>query len=196
MKNIVLVCSAVVLCAALVNSANAQCCGSKAKVAKVVKAEVIASPQTKCPIMGDKVNPDIYADVNGKRVYVCCKGCIAKVTADPDAALATIKANGETVKVLSPVILCGKCGEVKGTKECCAKDAVKCKKCGLNKGAPGCCKMDGSDKNMAQCPVTGKLMACPSKSGKCNVATLKAACAAGKTPCGMTKCSAPKVPGK
>ena len=153
MKNIVTVCSAMVLCLVMVNSASAQaCCGSKAK-AKV-----------------DKATAKVEA-VTGKSIDV-------------------------SEKDLKIVILCGKCGEEKGTKKCCAKDAVKCKKCGLNKGAPGCCKMDGSGKNMVQCPKTGKLAACPLKSGKCDAKAIKAACAAGKTSCGVTKDSAPKVPGK
>ena len=160
MKNIVTVCSAMVLCVAMVNSASARaCCGSKAN-AKV-----------------DKATTKVEA-VTGKSV---------------DASKKDLKV----------VILCGKCGEEKGTKKCCAKDAVKCKKCGLNKGAPGCCKMTADGKNMVQCPMTGKLMACPSKSGKCDAAAVKAACAAGKTSCGagksacgMKKGSAPKVPGK
>ncbi|NOY74765.1 MAG: hypothetical protein GXP32_03115 [Kiritimatiellaeota bacterium] len=40
--------------------------------------------QTNCPVMGGKINKKFYADVKGKRVYVCCPGCISKVEADPD----------------------------------------------------------------------------------------------------------------
>ncbi len=39
------------------------------------------------------------------------------------------------------VMLCGKCGQIKGTDVCCKADAQKCSKCGLAKGAPGCCKL-------------------------------------------------------
>jgi len=39
------------------------------------------------------------------------------------------------------VELCGKCGEIKGDKACCAKDAKVCGGCGLHKGSPGCCKI-------------------------------------------------------
>ncbi len=166
-------------CVALVGSVNAQskCCVVGADQGKKSVASV---SQVKCPVTGEAIDSSLYADVNGKRVYVCCEGCIAKVKADPDAALAKVKANGETAEQLKPVILCGKCGEVKGLKKCCSKDAVKCKKCGLDKGAPGCCKMNGTGKNMVQCPKTGKLMACPLKGDKCDMKSLKAACKAGK----------------
>jgi hypothetical protein len=41
------------------------------------------------------VNTSLYADVEGYRVYVCCPGCLDKVRADPKAAVAKIRANGE-----------------------------------------------------------------------------------------------------
>lgn len=44
--------------------------------------EVVASTQTKCPIMGGKINKNLSVDVQGKRIYVCCAGCIKKVKAD------------------------------------------------------------------------------------------------------------------
>ncbi len=38
-------------------------------------------------------------------------------------------------------VLCGKCGFVKGSDECCKVEGKeKCPKCGLIKGSPGCCK--------------------------------------------------------
>jgi hypothetical protein len=36
--------------------------------------------------------------------------------------------------------LCDKCGDEKGTEQCCAVDAEKCDSCSKNKGSPGCCK--------------------------------------------------------
>jgi hypothetical protein len=38
--------------------------------------------------------------------------------------------------------LCTKCGEVKGSDECCKVEGKDlCGKCGLIKGSPGCCKI-------------------------------------------------------
>ncbi len=47
-------------------------------------------PQTKCPIMGESVNKDLYVDAGCCRIYVCCKGCIEKVKADPATAIRKI----------------------------------------------------------------------------------------------------------
>jgi len=52
-------------------------------------------PQTKCPIQGEEINKKLFVDVKGYRIYMCCKGCTAKIKADPDKAIATIRANGE-----------------------------------------------------------------------------------------------------
>ncbi len=40
-------------------------------------------PQTVCPLMGGKINKDIYADHAGKRVYFCCAGCVDAFKKDP-----------------------------------------------------------------------------------------------------------------
>ena len=33
---------------------------------------------------------------------------------------------------------CAKCGEAKGSANCCKQGVAKCAKCGLNAGSPGC----------------------------------------------------------
>lgn len=117
--------------------------------------------------------------VGSASAQACCgakekvKNASEKVASVADKSIKDVK------KDIVPVILCGKCGEVKGSDKCCVKGAIKCKKCGLDKGAPGCCKMGDTGGNMVQCPKTGKLMACPLKSSDCSVKDLKKACAAG-----------------
>ena len=55
----------------------------------------VGQPQTTCPVMqGSPVNPDLYVDAAGYRVYVCCKGCQAAVTADPDKYVTQLQAVG------------------------------------------------------------------------------------------------------
>ena len=39
--------------------------------------------QTVCPLMGGKINKNIFADYNGKRVYFCCAGCVDAFKKDP-----------------------------------------------------------------------------------------------------------------
>ena len=54
----------------------------------------LASLQTTCPVMGGKINPKLYADVEGKRIYVCCKGCIAPIKKDPATYIKKLEEQG------------------------------------------------------------------------------------------------------
>jgi hypothetical protein len=71
----------------------------KAAIAKIrangEEPAKVPPPQTKCPIMGGKINKSVYADVEGYRIYACCPMCLPKIKADPKAAVAKIRANGE-----------------------------------------------------------------------------------------------------
>jgi hypothetical protein len=62
-------------------------------------AEKKAEPkkQTTCPVMGGKINKAQYADVKGKRIYVCCPGCIGTIKADPDKYIKQLEAEGITL---------------------------------------------------------------------------------------------------
>ena len=53
-----------------------------------------AEPQTLCPIMGGKINKAQYVDVEGYRIYVCCKGCIDVIKADSKKVINQMKAEG------------------------------------------------------------------------------------------------------
>ena len=46
--------------------------------------------QTLCPISGEKVDPKVATEVNGFQVKACCEKCVAKIEADPNAALAKL----------------------------------------------------------------------------------------------------------
>jgi hypothetical protein len=70
--------------------------GSHVKDAK--KAKIIL--QTKCPVMGGKINKALYVDHGGKRVYVCCKGCIAPLKKDPVKHIKKLESEGVTVAKL------------------------------------------------------------------------------------------------
>ena len=51
--------------------------------------------QTHCPVMkGEKINPNMYVDVQGKRIYVCCPGCIVKIKAEPEKYIKQMAAEG------------------------------------------------------------------------------------------------------
>ena len=73
---------------------NADCPGHARAHASSARA------QSSCPVMGGKIDKALYADVEGKRVYVCCRGCIATVKADPAKYLAVLAERGETAQSL------------------------------------------------------------------------------------------------
>jgi hypothetical protein len=52
---------------------------------------------------------------------------------------------------------CGSCGEVAGTDECCAEDAVKCSKCNMTENSPLCCKLDGDFTGKTLCGACGQV---------------------------------------
>jgi hypothetical protein len=124
-------------------------------------ATTAVKPQSTCPVMGGKINKDMYVDAKGYRIYVCCGGCIPAMEKDPDKYIKKVQEAGETL-AKAPKVLCGKCGEIKGTEACCSKDAAKCKGCGLIKGSPGCCRIE-KGKDVELC-------------GKCNEIKSSAAC--------------------
>jgi hypothetical protein len=123
--------------------------GSKTKTTRV---------QATCPVMGGKIVKTQYADVNGKRIYVCCAGCIAKIKADPEKYIKKLEAAG-VVLASTPKQLCAKCGEVKGQAKCCKTEGrKKCGKCDLLKGSPGCCKIPkGTKKPVDLCGKCGEI---------------------------------------
>lgn len=70
--------------------------GQPGKGAHGVKGQH-AKAQTTCPVMGGAVDRDLYVEKDGRRIYLCCKGCIGKVEADFDKYAKKIEARGETV---------------------------------------------------------------------------------------------------
>lgn len=127
------------------------------------KEPTAAKAQTICPITGGKCSSDVFVDAEGVRIKVCCKDCIDKVKADPKAAIAKIKANGEQAECVC--VVCPKCGEYLGSNKCCKADAVKCDKCKMDKDSPGCCKPD----------ALGKTVGCGMDASKCGMKAAPAA---------------------
>ena len=71
------------------------------KAAKTAKKEVcvnqtMSASEAKvgdvvcCPVMGTKfkvTDKSLFAEVNGKRIYVCCPGCVQPLKTDPEKYL-------------------------------------------------------------------------------------------------------------
>jgi len=55
--------------------------------------------QTTCPVMkGSPINKNKYVDFEGKRIYVCCGGCVATVKKDPAKYVKEMEAAGITLE--------------------------------------------------------------------------------------------------
>jgi len=52
--------------------------------------------QKVCPVMGGKINPNLFVEHKGRKVYFCCAGCSDKFEADPDKYLAKLDAATKT----------------------------------------------------------------------------------------------------
>lgn len=70
-------------------------CGCEPK-AKTETKEV--KVQTTCPLMGGKINKEIFVDHGGKRVYFCCKGCIAPFKKNPQKYIKALEKSGVTLE--------------------------------------------------------------------------------------------------
>lgn len=60
-----------------------------------VSGFALAAAQTTCPVMGGEVNKNLYVDVEGKRIYVCCPYCIGEIKKDPQKYLQKMKEAGQ-----------------------------------------------------------------------------------------------------
>ncbi len=47
------------------------------------KASDVAAAQKTCPVMGDPINPEVFTEHEGTKVYFCCKECIGEFQNDP-----------------------------------------------------------------------------------------------------------------
>jgi hypothetical protein len=50
--------------------------------------------QSKCPVMGGKISKKLYFDYKEKRIFVCCKGCIALLKKNPDKYIMQMEKKG------------------------------------------------------------------------------------------------------
>jgi len=87
-------------------AASAQAEGSDAakpadeKAAAKADTKAKGKAQETCPVMGGKVNKELYVDVNGKRIYVCCSACIETIKANPDKYIKKMEAEGIVLEKL------------------------------------------------------------------------------------------------
>ena len=64
-------------------------------------------PQTVCPVMGGKINKDVYVDYQSQRLYFCCPGCKEPFLKDPEKYMKKIADENvllESVQEKCPVL--------------------------------------------------------------------------------------------
>lgn len=87
------------------------------------------------------------------------------------ALLATGCESGNTNSATdTSAALCGQCGQIKASADCCKKDVKPCAGCDLAKGSPGCCKMKkGEDTTLCTgCgQIKGSDQCCSKEAPKC-----------------------------
>ncbi|MCC8108630.1 MAG: hypothetical protein LIQ30_06200, partial [Planctomycetes bacterium] len=49
-----------------------------------------------CPIMGNRINRQLFLEKNGRRVFMCCKGCTKRLQNNWDKAVDTLRDQAET----------------------------------------------------------------------------------------------------
>ena len=84
-------------------SVKAQCCADGAacvptnapKTASVPEKAIKA--QTTCPVMGGAIDKASFVDYEGKRIYMCCKGCTAALKKDPTKYIKILEDAGVTL---------------------------------------------------------------------------------------------------
>jgi putative intracellular protease/amidase len=54
--------------------------------------------QTLCPEMGGPINPALYVDYQGKRIYLCCEMCREAVAKDPERAIRKLGEKGQAAQ--------------------------------------------------------------------------------------------------
>ena len=60
------------------------------EAASEVEAASEAIEQTTCPVMGGKINKDLFVEYKGQKVYFCCKACVSKFQEAPEEYLSKL----------------------------------------------------------------------------------------------------------
>jgi YHS domain-containing protein len=71
----------------------------KPKVKKASKK--VLKPQTTCPVQGDAIDKSLFVDYQGKRIYVCCSGCIDVLKKDPEKYIKKLESMGQGVETIT-----------------------------------------------------------------------------------------------
>ncbi len=65
--------------------------------------DAVKKEQTLCPLADNKIDKESFADYEGKRVYLCCDGCLARFKNNPQKAIEKLEERGVTVAMSAEV---------------------------------------------------------------------------------------------
>jgi len=78
--------------------------GSAKNLVKKIEAKKIAPKKIKkidqkiCPVMGGRINTSLYYTYKGRKIYVCCGGCIPVIKKNPEKYLKKVQKDIEITK--------------------------------------------------------------------------------------------------
>ena len=72
----------------------------KVKQPKTTANTAELKPQSTCPVLGSPIDKNLYVDYQGKRIYVCCAGCIDEVKKDPAKYIEKLRKSGQSVEII------------------------------------------------------------------------------------------------
>jgi hypothetical protein len=85
--------------------------------------------------MGGEIDKSLYVEQDGKRIYVCCEGCIEELEKNFSTYEAKLIESGQTVELASAAVTKDDCGsgcdgskkveQAEAKSECCQETAVK-----------------------------------------------------------------------
>ncbi len=58
----------------------------------------LPNAQKLCPVLNEPINPQLYVDYEGKRIYVCCTHSLDVVKANPKKFIRQLEAEGITLE--------------------------------------------------------------------------------------------------
>jgi len=78
---------------------NCSVTGATCSIKAAVTPAAAVKAQTTCPVMaGNPINKKLFVDVDGKRIYVCCRGCLADVKKNGATYIKQMEAAGVTLE--------------------------------------------------------------------------------------------------
>lgn len=107
-RKVVIVFAGAIFSAAIVFAQSGQADTGKATTANASVAGVEKTKQLKaqttCPVMGGAIDKNLYVDYKGKRIYVCCEGCLAKLRKNPEKYLKKLATMGQAAEKIGTCV--------------------------------------------------------------------------------------------